>query len=325
MGFNVGVVGCGRWGSQHIETLLKLKNQGFIEKIFACDIHPLRLKNLPETLDGVYSEWHEMIQSEELDLVSIVTPNSTHTSLGIAVLEQGLSVLVEKPIGSSLDEVRRLGDAAVESKGRLFSGYLLHHHSGFQYAKNLIQSQKLGRVKSIRYTKYSSRKKPDKADVIQNLASHAFSIIPDLLGAEQIPLFTLALLLENQKPTSLDLASQAKFHMMYRDHEHLQPIEVEIQVAWGRESVSKLTVEGTKENLRIHFQRHDSIEQGTLHSGYRWVQTLHSNPPLEQQYRNILSAPSTTEKPLATHLQTATLLEKATRLAQQWHQQNLEN
>ena len=89
MGFNVGVVGCGRWGSQHIDTLLKLKNQGFIEKIFACDIHPLRLKTLPETLDGVYSEWHEMIQSEELDHESIITPNSTHTSISIEDLEQG--------------------------------------------------------------------------------------------------------------------------------------------------------------------------------------------------------------------------------------------
>ena len=325
MWFSVGVVGCGRWGSQHISTLLELKKQGFVGKIFVCDVNPLRLKNLSEKIDGVYSEWLEMIQSEDLDLVSIVTPNSTHTSLGIAILEKGSNVLVEKPIGISLDEVRRLVGAVEQSKGSLFSGYLLHHHSGFQYAKKLLQSQKLGRVKSIRYTKYSSRKKPDRGDVIQNLASHAFSIIPELLGFEQTPLFTVAATLENQKPTSLGSASQAKFQMIYRNRNHDQPIDVEIHVGWDQENISKLTVEGTKENLRIHFQRHDSIEQGTLHSGYRWVQTLHSNPPLEQQYRSILSSTSVSERDIASHLQTTTLLEKATLHAQQWYQENVEN
>ena len=325
MGFSVGVVGCGRWGSQHISTLLELKKQGFVGKIFVCDVNPLRLKNLSEEIDGVYPEWLEMIQSEDLDLVSIVTPNSTHTSFGIAILEQGLNVLVEKPVGISLDEVRRLVEAGVESNGLLFSGYLLHHHSGFQYAQKLLQSQKLGRVKSIRYTKYSSRKKPERGDVIQNLASHAFSIIPELLGIEQTPLFTVAATLENQKPTSLDLASQAKFQMIYHNRNHPQPIDVEIHVGWSQENVSMLTVEGTKENLRIHFQRHDSIEQGTFHSGYRWIQTPHSTPPLEQQYRNILSSPSASERDLASHLQTATLLDKATSLAQQWYLENAEN
>ena len=325
MGFSVGVVGCGRWGSQHISTLIELKNQGFVGKIYVCDANPLRLKNLSEMIDGVYSEWPEMVQSEDLDLVSIVTPNSTHTSLAIAILEQGLNVLVEKPIGISLNEVRRLAEAAETSNGLLFSGYLLHHHSGFQYAEKLLQSQQLGRVKSIRYTKYSSRKKPDRGDVIQNLASHAFSIIPELLDIEQTPLFTVAATFENQKPASLDSASQAKFQMICYSRDNPQPIDVEIHVGWGQENVSKLTVEGTKENLRIHFQRHDSVEQGTLRSGYRWIQTPHSNPPLEQQYRNILSSPSVSERDAVSHLQTATFLEKATLHAQQWYQENAEN
>lgn len=325
MGFNVGVIGCGRWGSQHIDTLLQLKNQGFVGKIFVCDIHPLRLANLPENLDGAFSDWRDMLSSEDLDLVSIVTPNSTHAPLGIELLKHGVNVLVEKPIGMSLEEVKRLTEAAEKSSGLLFSGYLLHHHSGFNYAKSLIQSRKIGKIKSIRYTKYSSRKKPEKANVIQNLASHAFSIIPELLEGRQSPLFTATAILKKDKPAPLLSADQAKFCMNYSGFEHPQGVDVEVHVGWCQENMSRLTIEGAKENLRIHFQKHESIEKGTLHSGYQWVQTPHSNPPLEQQYRRILSSPTSAKKEMVTHLQTATLLDKATSLAQHWYQENAEN
>jgi len=325
MEFNVGVVGCGRWGSQHIDTLLKLQTQGIVGKLFVCDINPLRLEKFLGKVDGVFVDWRDMLQSEDLDLVSIVTPNSTHTSLGIAILEQGLNVLVEKPIGSTLAEVERLAEAAETSPGLLFSGYLLHHHSGFHYAKNLIQSRKIGRVKSIRYTKYSSRKKPEKANIIQNLASHAFSIIPGLLDSNQSPLFTVAAILENNKPAPLQSADQAKFHLSYSNPDRLQGAEVEVHVGWGQQNMSKLTIEGAKENIRIYFQKHGSIEKGTLRSGYTWVQTPHSNPPLEQQYRSILANPSFANNEISAHLHTAQLLDKATSLAQQWHQQNLGN
>ena len=325
MGFNVGVIGCGRWGSRHIDTLLKLKIEGFVGKIFVCDVNPLRLKNLSENVDGVFADWRDMLQATDLDLVSIATPNSSHASLGISILEEGLNVLVEKPIGTSLAEVKRLLEAAEVSTGLLFSGYLLHHHSGFQYAKDLIQSQNIGKVKSIRYTKYSARKKPEKADVIQNLASHAFSIIPELLENKQSPLFTVAALLENHKPAPLVSADQAKLHLSYSGGKRLHAVDVEIHVGWGQENMSKLTIEGAKENIRIHFQRHESVEKGALRSGYAWVQTPHSNPPLEQQYRSILANPSSNNKDISTHLRTALLLDKATSLAQQWYQENAEN
>lgn len=325
MTFNVGVIGCGRWGSRHIDTLLTLKAQGFIDKIYACDANPSRLTNLSETLDGVFSHWRDMIQSVDLDLVSIATPNSTHASLGSSILEHGLNVLVEKPIGISVGEVKQLADAAEKSVGSLYSGYLLRHHSGVQYAKTLIQSQNIGKVKSIRYTKYSSRKKPAKANIIQNLASHAFSTIPDLLEIEQLPLFTIAATLDNGKPAPLESASQAKFHMIYSGHDELESIDVEVHVGWGQDNVSQLTIEGARENLRIHFQRHDSIEQGTYHAGYSWVQTPHSKPPLEQQYRGILADLPNAHRSITTHLRTATLIEKATSIAQYWYQQNLEN
>ena len=322
MSFNVGVVGCGRWGTKHLKTLVSLKEQGIVNEIYACDINPKRLENLPSGISGVFSNWSEMHRSTELDLVSVVTPNSTHISLGIAMLEQGLNVLVEKPLGPSFSEVKTLCEVAKKSEGTLNSGYLLRFHPGIELARELIQKQHIGRLKSIRYTKHSSLEKPANANVIENLASHAFATIPLLINSTHLPLFPVAATLEGSRPAPLELAPQARFHMTYPGQGTLSQLDVEIHVGWGQTDRNQLTIEGMKQNLRIDFRQHTSIECGTLQTGYQEILTPHSTPPLEAQYKHILQNKDTIHEAINDHIQTATLLAKATSLAQQWHRNN---
>jgi len=325
MSYNVGVVGCGRWGTKHLETLAQLKSQGFIDRIYACDTTARRLESIDPSIDGVFRNWMEMHEAVKLDLISIVTPNSTHSLLGIAMLQQGLNVLVEKPLGVSFDEVKLLCDAAQKSTGTLHSGYLLRYHSGIEYATQLIKSHAIGQVKSIRFTKYSSRQKPVNGNVIENLASHAFALLPSLLVSEPSPLFPVAIALEDDRPVPVSLASRAQFHMTYSGQGLRPPTDVEVHVGWGQTDRNSLTIEGTKQHIRLDFREHESIECGSQRTGYRTLQTLHSTPPLEAQYKHILSNNNPALESLEDHLRTATLLDKATSLAHQYHLQNVEN
>ena len=322
MSFNVGVVGCGRWGTKHLETLAQLKNQGFIDGIYACDINPNRFDGIPPSVDGVFQNWRDMHHSIELDLISIVTPNSTHLPLGVAMLQQGLNVLVEKPLGASIEEVKLLCDIAKKSTGTLHSGYLLRHHSGVKLAKKLIKDHDIGLVKSIRFIKNSSRKKPANANVVENLASHAFAIIPSFIVSNTSPLFPVAVTLEDGKFAPLTTASQAKFHMMYPGQGVISHVDVEVHVGWGEVDRNQITIEGTKQHIRLDFWKHNSIEYGTQKAGYKTIPTSHPMPPLEAQYKHILSNSQPPPESINDHLQTAILLDKATLLAQQWHQHN---
>ena len=325
MSYNVGVVGCGRWGTKHLETLVQLKSQGFIDRIYACDVNPNRLEAIGPLIDGVFQGWMEMHASVKLDLVSIATPNATHSLLGIAMLQQGLNVLVEKPLGASFEEVKHLCDAAQNSTGTLYSGYLLRYHPGIEYAQHLIKEHAIGQVKSIRYTKYSSRQKSANANVIENLASHAFALIPSFLVSESSPLFRVAVTLENDRPAPISSASQAKFHMVYASQESQLQTDVEVYVGWGQADRNRLTIEGTKQHIRLDFREHKSIECGSQRTGYRTLPTPHSTPPLEAQYKHILSNNKPALENIDDHLRTATLLDKATSLAHQYHFQNVEN
>ena len=325
MSYNVGVVGCGRWGIKHLETLVHLKSQGFINEIYACDINPNRLESMHPSIDGVFQHWMEMHESVKLDLISIATPNATHSLLGIAMLEQGLHVLVEKPLGASFEEVKLLCDAAQKSRGALHSGYLLRYHPGIELAKQLIEDHSVGHVKSIRFTKYSSRKKPANGHVIENLASHAFAILPSLFVSDSSPLFSVAMALEGGKPASISTASQAKFHMIYSGEGTQPRTDVEIHIGWGQPDRNRLTIEGTKQHIRLDFREHNSIECGSQRTGYITRPTAHSTPPLEAQYKHILSNKNSVFESITDHLRTATLLDKATSLAHQYHLHNASN
>jgi hypothetical protein len=136
------------------------------------------------------------------------------------------------------------------------------------------------------------------------------------------PLFPVAVTLEDGKFAPLTTASQAKFHMMYPGQGVISHVDVEVHVGWGEVDRNQITIEGTKQHIRLDFWKHNSIEYGTQKAGYKTIPTSHPMPPLEAQYKHILSNSQPPPESINDHLQTAILLDKATLLAQQWHQHN---
>ncbi len=58
----------------------------------------------------------------EVDLVDVTTPNDVHAEQAIAALEAGKHVACEKPLAGTLDDARRMADAARSSPARPSSG-----------------------------------------------------------------------------------------------------------------------------------------------------------------------------------------------------------
>ena len=54
------------------------------------------------------TDYHEILNDEEIKMVSICTPNSTHFKLGKEALQAGKNVFLEKPIASSTTEATEL-------------------------------------------------------------------------------------------------------------------------------------------------------------------------------------------------------------------------
>jgi predicted dehydrogenase len=91
-----------------------------------------------------------MLAAEELDVVSVATPNCYHAVHACAALKAGADVLLERPAAVSLREVDRIARAVRASKRRLIIGLTHRFMRGNQRAKKALTSGVIGRPYMIR-------------------------------------------------------------------------------------------------------------------------------------------------------------------------------
>lgn len=104
--------------------------------------------------DRAYANFNDMAMAEAarddgIEAVSIVTPNHLHFEVAKAFLAQGIHVICDKPLTSSLDDAKILVKCAQESDA-LF--VLTHNYTGYpmiRQARSMVQSGELGEVRVV--------------------------------------------------------------------------------------------------------------------------------------------------------------------------------
>jgi predicted dehydrogenase len=99
MTIRLGVIGAGTFGQNHLITFSQLARQGRAELIAVADINPSLLKTRSNEF-GIrsYLDYREMLEQENLDAVSIATPDHLHREIALDVARAGKHLLVEKPL-----------------------------------------------------------------------------------------------------------------------------------------------------------------------------------------------------------------------------------
>jgi predicted dehydrogenase len=109
--FRAGVIGVGFIGAVHIEQLRRL---GDVEVAALVKTANPREKAEALNVPAAYSDYREMIDRENLDVVHICTPNSTHFEMAMYALEKGVHVVCEKPMTCTVAEAEELNLRARE-------------------------------------------------------------------------------------------------------------------------------------------------------------------------------------------------------------------
>ena len=172
MGAKVGIIGCGRWGSIHLKTLAKLKEEGFVAEIHGCDLNPEKGLEFAELLTTFSTDWQELVSREKLDVIAIVTPADTHHKLAISLLDYCTNLFIEKPISLQETEVAEILAKTQERGGTLLIGHILRFHAGLLKANELIDSGTIGQLQSVDFSRISTRKPPRKSNLFEALAIH---------------------------------------------------------------------------------------------------------------------------------------------------------
>lgn len=145
----VGVIGCGSIATyRHIPEYAANPD---VELIAFCDVVVERAKAAAGQYGGTaYSDYREMLANEDLDAVSVCTPNVYHAPISIAAAEAKKHVLCEKPMAVSHEEAVAMIEAAKQNGVYLMIGHNQRLMPPHQKAKELLQRGYLGKVLTFR-------------------------------------------------------------------------------------------------------------------------------------------------------------------------------
>lgn len=117
----IGIVGCGSVMQSYMRQIEVLAKEGHAEVVWACDVREERGAFMRETygVDRFTTRFEDVVQSDDVDLVLVLTAMPAHGSLTRAALEAGKHVLVEKPMSVDLAEATELVELSKESEGFL--------------------------------------------------------------------------------------------------------------------------------------------------------------------------------------------------------------
>lgn len=142
----VGIIGSG--GIAQGAHLPGYKNVPEAELVACCDAREETARTAATKFEipRVYTDYKKMLREEDLDLVSVCTPNAYHMAPTIAALQAGCHVLCEKPIAMNGAEGARMIAAAKKAKKRLMVGLNSRFGGGAQVLKRYIQRGELGKI-----------------------------------------------------------------------------------------------------------------------------------------------------------------------------------
>jgi predicted dehydrogenase len=99
------------------------------------------------------TDWKRLVSRDDVDLVDVCTPGSSHAEISIAALEAGKHVLCEKPLANTVEEARAMAAAAERAAAggvRAMVGFNFRRVPAVALARELVAAGRLGALRHVR-------------------------------------------------------------------------------------------------------------------------------------------------------------------------------
>ena len=321
---NIGVVGAGFMGKAHcvaLSNMPKLFTDAPYVPVFktVCDIVPEIAEDFKErfSFEKACTDYMDIINDPEIDIVCVCTPNDSHAEISIAALKAGKHVICEKTIATKTEDAKAMAEAAEEAakKGIVsMCGYQYRRVPAIDEAKKIIESGRLGEITNVRAQYLQSWsadprsplswrfvKETAGAGTLGDIFTHALDIAQYLAG-NVTDVVSMVKTYINERPVQeggVDLLGTVKLG----DDAKKQVVDVDDEVsvlckfdsgaigsveatrmAWGRNNYLTVEVHGTKGSLTWNYERLNELEvcygmeDNDGERGFRKIYTGPANP-----------------------------------------------
>lgn len=234
----IGVIGCGYWATNIIKSL---EEENF-KNVYVFDFDKKKLINAKSKFFflQVCNSLNEIL-SKKLDCVLLVTPTSTHYSLGKAILKKNFNLFIEKPSTLKSQHLKELINISKKKKLTLMSGYIYIYNTYIQYIKKIINTKKLGNIKYIYFERSNLGPIRNDTSCLWDLASHDLSTAMYLLKSK--PKISYVKTYNFLKKNFFDISSVGL---------DFKKTKVEIRSNWlNPEKIRKIIIIGEKKMLQF--------------------------------------------------------------------------
>ncbi|MBN1845952.1 MAG: Gfo/Idh/MocA family oxidoreductase [Sedimentisphaerales bacterium] len=163
----VGIVGFGFMGRMHYRCW---RDHPAAEVVAICDANPnivaeteKAVGNIAGAADRIdfdslrlFTDLETMLESEQLDAISLTLPTFLHPDSTIRALAAGLHVLCEKPMALSVEQCKRMMEAARRSGRILQIGHCLRFWPEYDLARRLVRQGRYGRLLAASFRRLGS-------------------------------------------------------------------------------------------------------------------------------------------------------------------------
>ena len=148
----VGVIGAGRIGKIHAETLATRVPGAVVEAI--ADVNITAAQELAEKLHipHVYSDYKKIMEDPTIDAVAICSSTNTHADLMIEAAAAGKHIFCEKPVDHSLAKIDKAIAAVNKAGVKCQIGFNRRFDPNFKKLRDLVKEGKIGDLQILRIT-----------------------------------------------------------------------------------------------------------------------------------------------------------------------------
>jgi predicted dehydrogenase len=149
---NIGLVGYGFMGRTHSNAFSQVSH--FFDLPYRPVLKTVCARNKERAeafaakwgYESAVADWRKLVDSPDIDLIDIASPNDTHAEIAIAAAKAGKMVMCEKPLGRNAAEAEAMVEAAEKANVANSVWYNYRRVPAVTLAKQMIDEGRLGKI-----------------------------------------------------------------------------------------------------------------------------------------------------------------------------------
>ncbi|MGM9929609.1 MAG: Gfo/Idh/MocA family protein [Bacillus sp. (in: firmicutes)] len=143
------LIGCGRIAMNHMKAVINNR----LDLVAVCDVLPEAMEQLlarygkeSDTSILRYTDYRKMIEENQLELVSIATESGVHAEIALYCIDNGIHVIIEKPIAMSIADADEIVKKASEKNVKVSACHQNRFNIAVQEMRKALEAGRFGKL-----------------------------------------------------------------------------------------------------------------------------------------------------------------------------------